>query len=232
MVIYVNLEQRKSWNENHKLLTSIILKPAEHQISTELFLTQHALLYCSLVGNLEYPSLEDELLKDIKEETLRKYPVKSPDTRNSIIWHIWHIARIEDITMNILVNESGQVLHDGNWLHKMKVKASHSGNGMEEQEVAELSSCIDIEALLSYRIAVGRRTREIIRSLQPGQFKQKVESVQLNKIMEQGAVKESEKWLIEYWGNKNIAGLVLMPATRHNFVHLNKSIRIKNKIQK
>ncbi|WP_019424193.1 hypothetical protein [Paenibacillus sp. OSY-SE] len=64
-------------------------------------------------------------------------------------------------------------------------------------------------------------------------LKQKVESVRLRKLIEQqGAVKEKAKWLIDYWGSKTIAGLVLMPATRHNYLHLNRSIRIKNKCQK
>lgn len=31
---------------------------------------------------------------------------------------------------------------------------------------------------------------------------------------------------------KTIDGLVLMPATRHNFLHLNKCARIKDKLQK
>ena len=115
---------------------------------------------------------------------------------------------------------------------RLVINAGHSGNEMEEEEVAELSSCIDIDALLLYRLAVGRRTREIIKSLQPGQFNQKVKAVRLRKLMEQGAVKEKAKWLIDYWGGKTIAGLVLMPATRHNFVHLNRSLRIKNKYQK
>lgn len=228
----MNLEQRKAWNENHKILTGIILKPSEHQKAIELFLKQHALLYSSRMESIEYPTLEDELLKDIKEETLRHYPVNSPDTRNSIVWHIWHIARIEDMTMSVLVNDSDQIFHTDNWLDKMNVKVGHSGNEMESEEVAELSSNIDIDALLLYRLEVGRRTREIIKSLQPGQFKQKVESIRLRKLSEQDAVKEQAKWLIDYWGSKTIAGLVLMPATRHNFLHLNRSIRIKNKYQK
>ncbi|MNP41466.1 hypothetical protein D3C76_1351710 [compost metagenome] len=85
---------------------------------------------------------------------------------------------------------------------------------------------------MAYRLEVGRKTREIISSLQPGQFKQPVNLARLQKLMEQGAVKQEESWLTEYWGKKTIAGLMLMPATRHNFVHLNKAIRIKQKYQK
>ncbi|MNI83213.1 hypothetical protein D3C76_638340 [compost metagenome] len=70
---------------------------------------------------------------------------------------------------------------------------------------------------------------QIISSLQPGQFKQPVNPARLQKLEDQEAVKRGESWLTEYWGKKTIAGLVLMPATRHNFVHLNKAIRIKQK---
>ncbi|MGM1044566.1 MAG: DinB family protein [Bacillota bacterium] len=141
----------------------------------------------------------------MKEETLRTYPVHMTDTSNSIIWHIWHSARIEDMTMNILINDSDQVLITEDWQHKMKVPFHHSGNDMLAEEVALLSAAMDIEALLLYRIAVGRRTREIIQSLQPGQLKQKVESARLQKLIEQGAVNEKS--------------------------HLNRSIRIKHKVQ-
>ncbi|MGE6256884.1 hypothetical protein ACQKCU_03065 [Heyndrickxia sporothermodurans] len=43
---------------------------------------------------------------------------------------------------------------------------------------------------------------------------------------------ENANWLAEYWSKKTIAGLILMPATRHIFLHLNKCIRIKDKIHK
>jgi len=228
----MDLQQRRLWNENHKKLTGMILKPAEHERAIDLFLNQHALLYASRMEVSQLDTLEDELLKNISEETFRKYPVVSPDTKNSIAWHLWHIARIEDMTMSILVGDQDQVLHSGDWINKLMINCIHSGNEMSDTEIAELSSAIDIEALLAYRLEVGQHTRTIIKSLLPGQFKQKVESAKLKKLADQGAVKKEAGWLLEYWGKKNIAGLILMPATRHNFLHLNKSIRIKNRLQK
>lgn len=55
----MNLEQRKEWNKNHKLLTEIILNPEEHARAIELFLTHHASLYTSKMENASYPTLED-----------------------------------------------------------------------------------------------------------------------------------------------------------------------------
>jgi hypothetical protein len=228
----MDLNQRKRWNENHKKLTSLILKPIEHKNTIDLFLHQHSLLHSSRISNPSLVTLEDELIKDINEETFRKYPVAAPDTKNSIVWHIWHITRIEDMTMNILVNNDEQVLYAGDWHKQLNVDYIHSGNGMTEDEVADLSSNIDIPSLLAYRMEVGRKTREIVTYVQPGEFKRKVEAGRIKILEDIGSVKKEASWLLEYWGNKSIAGLILMPATRHIFLHLNKSIRIKQRIQK
>ncbi len=228
----MDLNQRKLWNENHKKLTNIILKPLEHKATIDLFLNQHSLLHSSKMSNSEIVTLEDELVKDIKEESFRKYPVVAPDTKNSIVWHIWHITRNEDMTMNVLVNNDIQVFYSGDWDKQLRVEYPHSGNGMTEDEIANISTNIDIPALFAYRIEVGRKTREVVSSLHPGEFKQKVEAERIKILEEQSAVKKEASWLLEYWGNKSIAGLILMPATRHIYLHLNKSIRIKQRIQK
>lgn len=224
------MEQRKTWNENHKLLTEIILNPSEHDRAIELFLTQHELLYSSKLDNSSDLTFEDMVLENLDEDIFRKYPVNTPDTKNSIAWHLWHIARVEDMTMNILVANSQQVLYSENWLEKMNIRFSHSGNSMSDDDIAELSSYIDKDALLQYRIAVGKQTRRVIASLQPGGFKEKVEESRINRLFDEGAIIQEARGIAEYWSKKTIGGLVLMPATRHNFVHLNKCMRIKNKI--
>ncbi len=223
---------RRLWSDNHKRLTDIILKPLEHHAAVELFLSQHSLLHASEMSHSAIASLEDELFRDLREETIRKYPVKAPDTRNSIAWHIWHMTRIEDMTMNVLVHHDRQVFHAGEWHKQLKVGFPHSGNEMPEEDIAYLSTTIDIPALLAYRMEVGRKTREVVSSLHPGDFKRKVETDRIRALTEQEAVREDASWLLEYWGKKTFAGLILMPATRHLFVHLNKSIRIKQRLQK
>ncbi|AKG33901.1 hypothetical protein VK70_04320 [Paenibacillus durus ATCC 35681] len=163
---------------------------------------------------------------------MRCYPVHSPDTRNSIVWHLWHSARIEDITMNMLVAETGQVLDTDGMPQGLNIRFLHSGNEMTEEEMTELSAGIAIEGLLAYRRAVGRRTNEIIASMEPGQFRQKVDAGRIKAVRDQGAVTEKAGWLTDYWSGKTIGGLMLMPASRHNFVHLNKAVRIKSKLKR
>jgi len=228
----MDLDQRKLWNENHKRLTNLILKPSEHEPTLDLFLSQHSLLHSSKMSDSEMTTLEDELVNDLQEETIRKYPVTAPDTKNSIAWHLWHITRIEDMTMTVLVLNDSQVFHSGNWAKQLNIPYLHSGNEMTEEEIADLSAAIHIPALFAYRLEVGRKTRKIVSGLLPGDFKRKVQADRINRLEEQSAVKKEASWLLDYWGNKTLAGLILMPATRHLYLHLNKSIRIKHRMQK
>lgn len=98
-LISMDLEEQRNWSENHKALNEIILKHQEHSQAIELFLSLHAWLHSSVVGNTDKLTLEDEVLKNMDENIFRKYPVNLPNTKNSIAWHLWHIARIEDMTM-------------------------------------------------------------------------------------------------------------------------------------
>jgi hypothetical protein len=228
-MISMELQERRNWSEKHKELNKIILKPQEHSQAIDLFMSLHSMLHTSSVGNGNELTLEDEVLKDLDEKTFRTYPVNTQNTKNSIAWHLWHIARIEDMTMNILVSDEEQVFLSANWLEKMNVRFSHSGNDMSKKDIAELSSLVYFDALIEYRATVGKRTRHIVSSLKQGQFKEKVVQSRVKRLLDENAVAIESKWLSEYWSKKTIAGLILMPATRHPFMHLNKCVQIKNK---
>jgi hypothetical protein len=86
----------------------------------------------------------------------------------------------------------------------------------------------------NYRIAVGRRTREIIKTLKPSDMKRKFEKDSLERILDEGAVAKVDgaKWLVDFWGRKNVAGILLMPVTRHQVVHINEALRAKVRANK
>ena len=97
----MDMKQRRIWNHNHKILTEIILNPVEHSQAIQLFLSEHALLHSSSLGEAEQDTLEDAMLRNLDEPAFRHYPAPNPDTKNSIAWHLWHIARIEDMAINL-----------------------------------------------------------------------------------------------------------------------------------
>jgi hypothetical protein len=171
-------------------------------------------------------SFEDELLNDMTDEQIRRIP---QNCDHSVAWNIWHIARIEDVAMNLLVAGSPQILHRDNWLERMKISVPHTGNAMDREEMVALSASISIVGLRDYRLAVGRRTREIVKELSVNDLQQKVQPSRLQQVMDEGALVEAAGGIKDYWGRRNIAGLLLMPATRHPLSHLNEALRLKRR---
>jgi hypothetical protein len=219
---------RKLLNRQQTELRRIMTSFDQHGRAIQLFLRQHAMLHSARMAQTELWSFEDAILNDMSEERIRRIP---RNCEHSVAWCIWHIARIEDVAMNLVVAGSPQILHRDNWLKRMRMTVGDTGNAMDERGVATLSATIDIEALRAYRVAVGRGTREMVQQLQPEALKQKVEPSRLQQVLDQGAVVEAARGIVDYWSKRNIAGLLLMPATRHHLTHLNEAFRLKRRRQ-
>ena len=190
----------------------------------------HSLIHTSEMSNSNYRTFEDELWEEMNDTVFR---LIQKNKNTSIAWNLWHITRIEDITSNILIADDFQVL-DNEWLTKLNSEILDTGNAMTLKEVEIFSNKIDMNELRNYRIAVGRKTQSIIKQLKSNDLKRKMTSQQLKRIMDEGGVLDVEgsKWLIDFWGRKTVSGIVLMPITRHQIVHLNDSLKIKSKYLK
>ena len=219
---------RKYWNQQQQALKHALSTSGEHQRAIELFLSQHAMVHSSALAQSGLWSFQDEVWEGLSEPAARCIP---PKFDHSIAWLLWHIARIEDVAMNLLVAGSPQILHQGNWMESLQVTVCDTGNLSSPAQVADLSARIDLDTLKAYRLAVGRRTREMVQELLPEHLKQRVQPSRLQRVLDEGAVNPAATDLIAYWGGLKIAGLLLMPPTRHNFVHLNEALRVKRKCQ-
>jgi hypothetical protein len=215
---------RQQWNDRQQELRLALLHPTDMARVLDLFLRQHAATHsAALVPDLPW-SFADEAWQGLPEASLRQC---SAADGHSIAWVFWHLARIEDLTMNHLVAGSSQVFMQAGWQARLRVPTRHTGNAMTAASIAELSAAIDLEALQAYRLAVGRRTRLVAAQLQPANLKQKVAPERLGQLQIDGFVTAEAADALGYWGRLTIAGLLLMPPTRHNFIHLNEALRLR-----
>jgi hypothetical protein len=216
----------KLWNARHQQLNKA-LAAGDRENGIELFECQHAMVHSSHLSGGRLRSFVDELVEDMTDDEIRKIP---PGGEHSVAWILFHLARIEDITMNLLVARKDQLFLRDGWDRKMKVSIRHSANKMDQTTVAELSAAIDIKSLLLYRLAVGRRTRQIVRKLQSSDFKRTVDPEAIQRVLDEGAVTSEAMEILHYWSKKTIAGLLLMPPTRHCILHLNEGMKVKKRI--
>ena len=96
-----------------------------------------------------------------------------------------------------------------------------------------LSKRLEPKKLIEYRNAVGQKTQDIVKSLSTTDMKRKVSAQGLKKIKQIGGVTDQEDslWLLDFWGKKDVAGLLLMPPTRHVIMHLNDCAKWKQHIR-
>jgi len=219
------------WNDRHKALGQLIRNSDFFFQAVDSALALHAELHRAAVSALKDPNAVDTLFEDITPIECAVMPTQKDET---IAWAVWHIARIEDLTMNLLVNNGSQVFDD-DWQKRIGTPVRDTGNAMGDDEILSFSRQIFFKDLLQYRDAVGIRSREILRALQPGDMKRKITPENIARILAEGGVTPhaDSVWLLDFWGKKDVAGILLMPLTRHQTLHLNdcslwkKSIRRK-----
>lgn len=121
--------------------------------ATQMFLIRHRKTHTRV----------DSLTDGLTEKQIREnvHPAANP-----LAWLLWHIARVEDTSINLLIGDGPQVLNE-EWLTRLRITRRDFGVGMTMAEVVALSAEIDLTALLAYWAAVGERTATVVAALTP-----------------------------------------------------------------
>ena len=179
-----------------------------------------------------------ETLISFNEELSRKdfdaIPFINADGYHSktIAYSIWHIFRIEDIVANTLISENEQVFFSGNYRERINSPIITTGNELIKEQIADFSKRLNLKELYSYIFEVKYSTEKIINNLSYDELKKKISDERKEQLKSLNVVSNDENsiWLIDYWCGKDIRGLIQMPFSRHWIMHIEASLRIKNKI--
>jgi hypothetical protein len=212
------------WNSEMKLLKIRLgesSKKADELI--RILLDLHAWTHESAVSAASAATRADELWQKQRGDNFRRC---TPKNIYSVAWHLWHCARIEDITSNHYIARDEEVFYSGGFSKKLAVPFCHTGNSMTAADMEVFNSLVSLEQLRVYRNAVGKKTRQIISGLDPKILSEKVSAEAPVRIKEKGSVAAEDSFLLDFWGKKRISGIVTMPLTRHLLVHLNSALRL------
>lgn len=193
-----------------------------------LFLHQHARTHSPVIAALEGEfSLEESAVRGLTEDQLRM----RPHGLNSIAWILWHIARAEDVAVNVIVASRPQIWDQNSWSERLNVARRDVGTGSTADEVASLSASIDIPALRAYRTAVGRATREVAQSLPEAGWDSGLDTGRYRDAVNQGAFGPNAGWLAQFWEGKTAAFFLSWVAAGHNISHLGQARWVKKLIR-
>jgi hypothetical protein len=192
--------------------------------AVSFFLVQHESVHASEGGP---PSYFDRVLGDLTEADLRARPAKGV---NSVLWLLWHMARTEDASVNLVVANGRQVLDD-DWARRLRLEWRHIGTGMTDDEVAEVTRRADVAAVRAYRAAVGRRTRDVARALPPSAWAEPVTLADTTRAAEAGAFGPHSSWVdgvgFKAWQDQSRAARLAGAALRHNAMHIGEAVTVR-----
>ena len=219
-------------NYAHKIdeLRKLIKSVKNFNSAIDFAIDVHAITHTSQISPGDSSTFCDEILDGLVNEDYCIMPTEKDDT---IAWHLWHIARIEDLVGNLLIAEQPQVFND-DWMTKMNVIVKDTGNAMTDSEIIDFSEKVHKQELINYRNAVGCQTRKILKSLTPNGLKRKPAAENLARIVSEGGLLEHKDsiWLKDFWGKHTVSGLIILPLTRHHMMHLPDCLTIKEFIKK
>jgi len=107
--------------------------------AVESALQIHAITHTSKVSSSNVPTFCDDVLDGLADEDYSVMPTAKDET---IAWHLWHIARIEDLVGNILIAQQSQIFND-EWMARLNVTVKDTGNVMTDEEIIDLSERIN-----------------------------------------------------------------------------------------
>lgn len=214
----------KEWSELNKLMQTQIKKKDTYDSGIGTLFSLRDNLWDMII------SFKDELSR----EEFNAIPYINAEGYHSktIAYSLWHIFRIEDIVAHTLIKGDEQVFFREGYQKRINSPIITTGNELVKQEIADFSEQLNMDELYTYLSNVKRGTEFILRDLSYDDLRRKV-SIERKEQLESLSVvskEESAIWLIDYWCNKDVRGLIQMPFSRHWIMHIEACLRIKKKI--
>ena len=221
------IDNRRNWTRQQDLLRKALSSKAHFEQAIPLFFTQHAAVHAVDVYPGAHWSVQDEAISGLPDELFRACPRPG---ENPIAWLIWHITRIEDLTMNRFVFKQEQVLLRENWGDKLGLTLRDVGTGMDMDEVIDFTSRVNIQALIDYRAAVGQSTREGAARLRAEDLKTLVPTSLVQQFLQDGSINPKGAGLAQFYTGRKKGFFLTRTATSHNFIHLQEAVRVRAKL--
>ena len=214
----------RGWAEKNKQMQALLKKATLKEGIAELLSLRKLLM--------------DEMLSwrsELTTEDYSKMPYMNANGYHSktIAYSIWHIMRIEDIVVNTLILNCDEILFTNQYLKKINAPIITTGNELVKEEIAEFSKRLDLDALYEYAEAVRQKTDAWLLTISYDDLNTRFSDGDKNRIRNCNVVSTAEEaeWLIDYWCNKDVKGLLKMPLSRHWIMHIEAAGRIISKLK-
>ncbi len=214
----------KEWSEKNKKMQTLIGKEATFREGIDVLIE----LRDDLFGQIT------SIVNTYPPEAFFQMPFPKAEGYHSktLVYSMWHVFRIEDIVAHTVIMQDSQVLFAEDFLDRTGSPIITTGNELKGEAIADFSKQLDIKAVYEYCAAVKNSTEEILKNFEYRDLKRKYANEDKKRVADSRSVSTDEDavWLIDYWCDKDIRGLIKMPFSRHWIMHIEAMCRIKSKL--
>ncbi len=214
----------KEWSELNKTVQSRLKKKDTYAEGIDTLIDLRNTLWDTII------SFKEELSRE--EFCAIPYINAAGYHSKTIAYSLWHIFRIEDIVAHTLIREDEQIFFQGDYKKRIGSPIITTGNELVKEEIAEFSNKLDLDELYAYISEVKLSTDSMLKDLTYEDLKKKIPDETKDQLKSLHVVSEDENavWLIDYWFNKDVRGLIQMPFSRHWIMHIEACLRIKDRV--
>lgn len=165
--------------------------------------------------------LHEQTLTKVLANPAEKLRLRPQPGLNSIVWNIWHLLRIEDITLSRFVGNIPQV-HSAQWQQQMRIAYGDMGTAMSSGDVDVLSQTIDIPGLIGYQKAVCAQTQAILADLDMSRLSHRWDAAHMRAVVagEAVCIPAITEGVISYWGALSVGRFVVDYTQVHPNMHV------------
>lgn len=141
---------------------------------------------------------------------------------NSIVWNIWHLLRIEDITLSRFVANVPQVHSQSNWTQRLAIPYGDMGSAMVLADVEVLSQHINLAELQQYAAAVAAQGTASLNAFDASRTGQRWDEAHMRAVVigESVCIPAIAEGVVGYWGNLTVDQFVVNYTTLHPSLHV------------
>jgi hypothetical protein len=188
----------------------------------QLFLEQLAAVHSAAVGGNKH-SIAERTFGGVTDAQMRLRP--RPDL-NSLAWLLFHIARAEDVFVNVILHHRRQVFDEA-WAKRMEITRRDFGVGMTSDQVTELSQQLNLAALREYRDAVGLHTRQLVAAFKDEDWQGTVSVEAVQRAADEGAFGNRADLLLKVFPGRPRAAVLSGIAITHAAGHMGEANTVR-----
>ncbi|MCZ6707466.1 MAG: DinB family protein [Chloroflexi bacterium] len=144
-----------------------------------------------------------------------------PDASPSIAWTLWHVARTQDLIVNVILRGRPQVL-DAGFGERLGSSSREIGTSMAETDLANFDAVIHCEELERYWHAVLTETKSWLATADLTTLDQRPPTQE--RLRSAGVWHAAGgEWLPDFWGQQSGEFLLRFPSLAHGYMHFGES---------